>query len=64
MESGAIYVFQCRIGILRRSKDLADAAGLYRAGSRSGPGYQQRFNDYTREAERDRAQLKCVAGMR
>ena len=47
--------------ILDRSRSLADAAGLYRAGSRTGPGYQQRFNEYTREAPGDRAQLNCLA---
>lgn len=35
--------------ILNRSRSLADAAGLYRAGSRTGPGYQQPYNEYTSE---------------
>jgi hypothetical protein len=50
--------------ILARSRSLADAAGLYRAGSRTGPGYRDRFNEYTREASRDRAQLNCLAARR
>lgn len=50
--------------ILSRSRSNADAAGLFRAGSRTGPGYTQRFNEYTREAPGDRAQLNCLAGRR
>jgi RHS repeat-associated protein len=49
------------LDILPRSKSPADAAGLYRAGSRSGP-YQSRFDQYTNEAEADRAYLDCLRG--
>jgi hypothetical protein len=48
--------------ILGRSNSNADAAGLFRAGSRTGPGYRDRFNEYTREAPGDRAQLNCLRG--
>jgi hypothetical protein len=41
------------------SRNLADAAGLYRAGSRSG-SYQSRFDEYRNEAEADRAYLDCL----
>jgi hypothetical protein len=34
------------------------------AGTRTGPGYTARFNEYTREAPGDRAQLNCLAGGR
>lgn len=50
--------------ILNRSRSNADAAGLFRAGSRTGPGYTQRFNEYTREERGDRGQLNCLAGRR
>lgn len=50
--------------ILSRSRSNADAAGLFRAGSRTGPGYRERFNEYTREAQRNRNYLNCLAGRR
>ena len=46
--------------ILPRSRSLADAAGLFRAGSTTGPGYSERFNEYQREAARDRIYLNCL----
>ena len=51
------------LDIVPRSSSLADAAGLYRAGSTTGPGYQDRFDQYTKEAPGDRAYLNCLAGM-
>jgi len=47
------------LAILPNSRSLADAAGLYRAGSRSGP-YQSRFDQYTNEAAADKAYLDCL----
>ncbi len=49
------------LGILGGSSSLADAAGLYRAGSRTGPGYRERFNEYVHDAPGDRAQFNCLA---
>jgi hypothetical protein len=48
--------------ILKRSTSLADAAGLFRAGSRTGPGYRDRFNQYQQEAPGDKRQLNCLQG--
>lgn len=49
--------------ILPRSKGLADAAGLYRAGNRSGP-YQSRFDQYTNETAADSVYLNCLRGQK
>lgn len=49
--------------ILPRSNSLADAAGLYRAGSRSGP-YQSRYDEYTSEAAADKLYLDCLKGQK
>jgi RHS repeat-associated protein len=48
--------------ILSRSRNNADAAGLFRAGSRTGPGYSDRSAQYTREASRDRSFFDCLMG--
>jgi hypothetical protein len=47
------------LDILPRSKNLADAAGLYRAGSRSGP-YQRRVDEYNACAPDDKIYLDSL----
>lgn len=53
-----------KLDILPRSRSLADAAGLYRAGSRTSPGYTERYNEYMSEADADRAYLNCLRGQK
>jgi hypothetical protein len=50
--------------ILPKSSSLADAAGLYRAGSRSPSSYGIRSREYTAESGADRTQLDCLAAAR
>lgn len=47
------------LDILPRSKNLADAAGLYRAGNRSGP-YQSRADEYNACAAADKIYLDSL----
>jgi hypothetical protein len=48
--------------ILSISKSNADAAGLYRAGSRTGPGYSDRSSQYQSEWQANKAYLDCLDG--
>lgn len=50
--------------ILPQSRSLADAAGLYRAGSRSPQSYGIRSREYATESGADRNQLNCIASKR
>jgi len=46
--------------ILRRTRDRANAAGLYRAGTRTGPGYSDRVAQFNKESKGYDDFFKCL----